>query len=213
MADDPPDDEESKLQRFLRAAYDIAINGAPGIGISSAYDVAEEYSRGERSLERKINSLIRFQDAKAATTGFLTGLGGIITLPVTVPVDVSVVLFVQLRMIAAIAIMAGHDPKNDRVRTLCYVCLVGNAAEEILRNSGIVIGKKLAEAQLKRMSADVLFRINKRAGFRLLTKFGEKGAVNLGKMIPLVGGVLGGLTDGVATHVVGKVAKRTFASE
>jgi hypothetical protein len=213
MTGDPPEDEESRLQRFLRAAYDIAINGAPGLGISSAYDLADQYSRGKAPFGKKINSLIRFQDAKAATTGFLTGLGGIITLPVTVPADVSVVLFVQLRMIAAIAIMAGHDPKDDRVRTLCYVCLVGNAAEEILRNPGIIIGKKVAETQLKRMSADILFGINKRVGFRLLTKFGQKGSINLGKMIPLVGGAIGGVTDGVATHLVGKVAKRTFAAD
>src|SRR5204862_289412 len=127
MADHLPEDEESRLQRFLRAAYDIAINGAPALGIASAFDLAEQYSGGKAPLDKRIDSLIRYQDAKAATTGFLTGLGGIITLPVTMPADVSVVLFVQLRMIAAIAIMSGQDPKDDRVRTLCFVCLVGNA--------------------------------------------------------------------------------------
>ena len=203
-------DDESKLQKFLRSAYDIAINGAPGVGIASADTLAREYLRGNRPLPKKINSLIRFQNAKAATTGFLTGLGGVITLPVMIPADVSVTLFIQLRMIAAVAIMQGHDAKEDRVRTLCYVCLVGNAAEEILRNAGIIIGKKIAKAQLERMSADILFKINQKVGFRLLTKFGEKGAINLGKLIPLVGGVIGGAADGIATHAVGKTAKKVF---
>src|SRR5207249_9260749 len=102
---------------------------------------------------------------------------------------------------------------DDRVRTLCFVCLVGNAAEEILRSTGIFIGRKFLEAQLKKMSAEILVRINRGVGFRLLTKFGEKGAVNLGKMIPLAGGVIGAVFDGLATHAVGKVGKRIVVGQ
>ena len=53
--------------------------------------------------------------------------------------------------------------------------------------------------------------INRKVGFRLLTKAGTTGVINISKAIPLVGGVVGGTVDGVATGVVGKVAKRTFA--
>jgi hypothetical protein len=47
-------------------------------------------------------------------------------------------------------------------------------------------------------------------GFRLLTKFGSKRAVNLGKAVPLVGGIVGGAFDTVTTDIIGKVAKKTF---
>lgn len=39
-------------------------------------------------------------------------------LPVAIPANISSVLYIQLRMIAAIAIMSGHDVKDDKVRTL-----------------------------------------------------------------------------------------------
>lgn len=201
-----------QFQNFLKSAYDTAIIGVPKIGISSAEALANKYRRDDNLLDKSVNSLIRFQTTKASTTGFLTGLGGVITLPVSVPADVSIVLFVQIRMIAAIAIMAGFDPHDDRVRTLCYTCLVGNSAQEILKDAGIIIGKKAAEVQLKRMSADILVRINKKVGFRLLTKFGEKGTVNLWKLIPLLGGVVGGSFDSAVTYSVGRVSKRIFVT-
>ncbi|EPH0759880.1 hypothetical protein L9F62_005202 [Klebsiella pneumoniae] len=35
-------------------------------------------------------------------------------------------------------------------------------------------------------------------------------APSLGKMIPLVGGVIGGTFDGVSTNLVGNIARKTF---
>jgi hypothetical protein len=52
--------------------------------------------------------------------------------------------------------------------------------------------------------------LNKAVGFRLVTKFGEKGVVNLGKAVPLVGGFIGGAVDGIGTNIVGKTVKKVF---
>ena len=57
---------------------------------------------------------------------------------------------------------------------------------------------------------NALADINKRVGFRLLTKFGTKGAINLGKAIPLVGGLIGGTVDGLSTNIVGNTARDLF---
>lgn len=55
--------------------------------------------------------------------------------------------------------------------------------------------------------------INQKVGFRLLTKFGQKGAINLGKAVPLVGGIIGGAFDTVTTDIIGKIAKKTFIND
>lgn len=34
--------------------------------------------------------------------------------------------------------------------------------------------------------------------------------VNLGKVVPLVGGVIGGTVDGIGTNIIGKTAKKAF---
>ena len=199
---------EEQVTRLLDWAYDTAISGPPPF--DSAKDMAEDYMGDDALLVDQVNSLIRWQITKAATSGFLSGLGGLITLPIAVPANLGVVIVVQLRMIAAIAIMGGYDVSNDRVKTLAYACLVGNGAKQLVREAGISVGEKLALSGISRIPGAVLTKVNQAVGFRLLTKFGEKGVVNLGRAIPLVGGLIGGTIEGVSTNAVGNVAREIF---
>lgn len=199
---------ESKIMEVLNWSYDKAVNGV--VGLDSAYDLAKDYKKTDDSLYNQVNSLIRWQNTKAGTSGFITGLGGIITLPVAIPANVASVMYVQIRMIAAIAHMGGHNLNDDRVRSLVFVCLTGNAAKDILKDVGIVVGKKIAENAIKNISGKTITAINKKVGFRLLTKFGEKGAINLGKTIPLFGGIVGATFDSITTNTIGNIARDTF---
>lgn len=189
-------------------AYDKAINGVSGL--DSASELADSYMKTNSSPVDMANSLIRWQNTKAGTSGFLSGLGGIITMPVTIPANIASVMYVQIRMIAAIAHIGGHDIKDDRVKTLVYACLTGNAAKDIIKDAGIVIGTKLTTNAIKNISGKTLIEINKKVGFRLFTKFGEKGVINLGKAVPLVGGIIGGSMDSIATNTIGNIARDTF---
>jgi hypothetical protein len=198
----------SKIMQALDWAYDKAINGIPGL--DSAEEMAVSYLKGDGTLTDKVNSLIRWQNTKAGTSGFLSGLGGVIVMPITIPANITSVMYVQVRMIAAIARMGDHDLSSDRVKALVYTCLCGNAAKDILKEMGIKIGSKLTEQAIKSISGAVIIQINKAVGFRLLTKFGEKGVINLGKAIPLVGGIVGATFDSVATNTIGNVARDTF---
>ena len=202
---------ESKIMDVLNWSYDKAVQGVAGL--DSAYDLADDYLKQEGSLHAQANSLIRWQNTKAGTSGFLTGLGGIITLPVAIPANVASVMYVQIRMIAAIAHMGGYNLNDDRVKSLVFLCLTGNADKDILKDVGIVVGKKLAENAIKNISGKTIVAINKKVGFRLLTKFGEKGVINLGKAIPLLGGVVGATFDSVSTNTVGNIARNTFISK
>lgn len=201
--------DQSMVMKTLDWAYEKAITiDLPGM--DSAYDLAKDYSEQQGSLVDKVNSLIRWQNTKAGTSGFVTGLGGLLTLPVAIPANIASVMFVQIRMIAAIAIMGGHDPKRDKVRTLVYLCLCGNGAREIIQQAGIRIGEKMAISLIKRIPSVVITNINRMVGFRLLTRFGQKGVINLGKAIPLVGGVIGAAVDGFSTNTIGNVARDMF---
>lgn len=189
-------------------AYDKAVNGVRGL--DSAQDMADDYLKGEGALIDKVNSLIRWQNTKADTSGFITGLGGLLTLPLTLPANITSVLYVQIRMVAAIAIMGGYDVKDDRVQSIVYSCIAASSAAEVAKNFGIKLGNKLAMQGIKKISGETLKKINQAVGFRLLTKFGQKGFVNLGKTIPFVGGIVGATFDVVATNTVGNVARNTF---
>lgn len=132
---------QQKIMSALDFAYDKAINGVPGL--DSASELAESYLKEKGNLKEQANSLIRWQNTKAATSGFLTGLGGLLVMPVTIPANLASVYFVQMRMIAAIAQMGGYNVRDDKVKSLIYACLVGNAAKEVLKDVGIQVGKKI----------------------------------------------------------------------
>ena len=197
----------AKMNELLDWGYDKAIQG--GMGIESAYELAEEY-RDKYGVDKGIDKLITVQLTKCGTSGFLSGLGGIMTLPIAIPANVSSVIFIQLRMIAAIAHLRGYDLKSDEVRTFVYTALTGKAATDILKNAGIQVGNKITINLVKKIPGEVILRINRAVGMRLVTKFGEKGVMNLGKMIPLVGGVIGGAFDVASTKTIAEVTKSMF---
>lgn len=199
---------QSKMMQVLDWSYDKAVNGLPGM--ETADELAQKYLSKYKSVDQAIDKFINWQQAKCATSGFLTGLGGIIVLPVAIPANISSVIYIQTRMIATIASMRGYDLKDDQVRTLVYVALTGQAAADILKQAGIKMGTKMGTVLIKRMPFEIIKQINQKVGFRLVTKFGEKGVINLGKCIPLVGGVIGGTVDAVGTLTIGKTAKKVF---
>lgn len=202
----------SKMLQVLDWAYEKSTNGI--IGLDSAQELAESYLKDNGTLEEQINSLIRWQNTKCATSGFLSGLGGIITMPITVPANVSSVLFVQIRMIAAIAYMCGQDLRDDRVKTLVYSCLCGSAVKDIFKNAGIQVTNKLTTAMIQKyLTREVIKKINQAVGFKLVTKAGSTGVINAMKIVPFLGGVVGAAFDATATNLIGNTARNLFLNQ
>ncbi len=119
-------------------------------------------------------------------------------------------MYVQLRMCCAIAVMGGYDIHSDQVQTLIYACLTGLAATEILKSSGIKFANKFGVAMVKKIPFETIKAINQKVGFRFITKFGETGIVNLGKVVPVVGGFVGGGIDVASTRIIGRNAYNIF---
>ena len=209
VADAKENLNELDMEQILDSCYTQAINGIPKVS-KSISELVEDYERKHATKEEAAKALIKGQLTKCSTSGFLAGLGGLITLPVAIPANISSVLYVQLRMIAAIAKLGGYDPADDQVQTLAYVCLTGQAASTVLKDAGINIGGKMALAGIKKIPGHVLKTINQKVGFRLLTKFGETGAINLGKAVPVVGGVIGGSFDFATTKIIANNAYKMF---
>lgn len=162
-------------------------------------------------IERTIKRLITESVEAAGVNGFVTGLGGFIAMPVTVPTNIAGALVINARLAAAIAYLRGYDPKDPHVRTVATLIGVGSNAQQIAKTIGIKIGEKVAIQAIKNLPIAVLREINKKAGFMLVAKFGTKRSViTLAKGVPLVGGVIGGAVDGTMTGVVGRTARAMF---
>ena len=186
--DDPQIEERVFLPvrnflQWLGWLYEGALSGISGV--DGLEDLAESYGARYRCVDEAIDRLISWQVAKAGAAGFATGLGGALTLPVAIPANVARVLYIQLRMIGAVAHLRGYDVRSDQVKTLVVACLAGSAALDILKDVGINIGGQVTRQMILRISGQVLRRINHTVGFRLVTKTGSRGAVNLVKGVPL----------------------------
>ena len=154
--------------------------------------------------------MINNQVLKCTVSGFITGFGGFITLPVSIPANVGSVIYVQMRMIACTAYLAGFDVKADQVQTLVYACLAGVSVNEVMKKFGVQFGQKMAVKMIEKIPAKAVTKINQKIGFRLLTKFGEKGLINLGQMVPVVGAAVNGGFDFVETRIIGDRSYNMF---
>lgn len=194
---------------LLEKLYDSSIKGTAKVSLPIS-KLADDYLSKYPDIKTAAKAFINYQIAKCATSGFVTGMGGIITLPIAVPVNISSVLYVQIRMIACLAQMGGYDVSSDQVQTLVYACLAGISVDQIAKQVGIKVGIKFANSMVKKIPGKVLTKINQKAAFRLLTKFGTKGVINIGKAVPVVGGIIGGGFDLAETKIIANRAYKMF---
>ena len=204
-----------QVQTLLDACYQAALDGIPKVS-SSVDTLVDEYRGKSETTAEAARKLISNQLIKCSTSGLLSGVGGALTLPVTVAAvsaNIGSVIYMQMRMVAALAQMGGYDIHSDQVQTMVYVCLTGKAMSDILKSAGIKTSERLAVNVIKKLPGSVCTAINRRVGLRFVTMFGEKGVVNLGKMVPIVGGVVGGGFDFATTKMIGDNAYRMFIAE
>lgn len=206
---------QEEVMDLLNKLYEQCIDGVDKIGVMKKIskpvtEMADDYLDKYDDVETASKKFVNYQLTKCTTSGFLTGLGGIITLPVAIPANVGSVLYVQMRMIAALAYMGGYDLKSDQVQTLVYATLAGVGLGGVVKDAGIKMGNKLAIAMIDKIPTAALKTINQKVGFRLITKFGSKGIINLGKVVPVAGGVISGGFDFVETKAIAKRAHKLF---
>ena len=204
------ENEGKRALTLVKWLSDHAIAGVRPL--SSAEDLATKYLRDQRygSHRHRIDALIKWETTKNFTSGFVTGLGGLLTLPFALPAGFAASWVIQARMAAAIARIYGHDLHSERIRTLIVATLVGDSIAEIATASGIRVGSGVAKAVADRVSRRGFIEFSRRVGSRLLRMAGQKSSVSLMKGVPLIGGIAGGTLDAVGCRIVGKHARKLF---
>lgn len=199
---------QEAMMHTLDWAYEQILNGLPGQ--KNIHILVGDYL-SKYTPDVAIKHLVNFQTTKAATSGFLTGFGGLITMPVTIPANITTVTLFQMRMIAAIALIRGYDLSSDQIQTFVYATLAGTSVTDIIKRSGIAIGNKMAIGVVQRIPGATLTKINQAIGFRLVAKFGTTASITLVKLVPIAGALVGGAFDTVTTRTIAKLATHTFS--
>ncbi|GAB3706247.1 EcsC family protein [Mariniluteicoccus flavus] len=203
--------ERNAITKLIENILDVGIDGrGPFAGSVKIAQKASTKGDTEKAIDAIINQHIR----SGAAGGFVTSLGGFVTMPVAIPANVFEFYVQATRMVGAIAHLRGYDVDADQIRSAVLLTLVGSKAEDVLAKAGVPMGSigggRVLGMALGGLPKSALMVINKAVGFRLARTVGEKALTRFGKAIPLAGGVIGGALDGWMMKRIGDHAKKEF---
>ncbi len=193
---------------FVHEALRRAIEGVgplPPAADAADKQLAEQHGDVERGIHEVIENHVRY----AAAQGFATNLGGLVTMAVLVPANITGLALIQCREVAGIAHLRGYDLDDQRVRDAVLTCILG---EDTVKS--LVKKKKLPSTPMGIATAPVhdphLDRVvAAEVTSELITRVaGKRVAATVGRRIPVLGGVIGASADGYATWQIGRYADR-----
>lgn len=195
----------------LRRVLDLAIDGYSGLPGARSAAAAQLDKKHDR--EQAIEALTRHHIAMAGAQGFVTNLGGLATLAVSIPANLTGVMVVQSRLVAAIAHLRGYDLDDNRVRSAVLMCLLGPHTVEALIKSEELPSTPLAVATAPMFDPDLDRAISEKVLGQLMTQVGGKRvSLLLARRVPLIGGVVGAGTDSWATITIARYADEQFVT-
>ena len=211
-ASDPAADEGAAAQAINKVVTLLLDIGLDGRGpFDSAAQVAEEALRDKGTAEEAINAVARSTMLRGGIGGFVTGLGGFVTMPIALPANVFEFYVQATRMVGAVATLRGYDVQDERIRTAVLLTLVGSKSEDVLKKAGMATGGgRLATFALRGMPPAALMVVNKAVGFNLMRGVGTKALGKLGRGVPVAGGFVGGGIDAYMMKRIADHAMKEF---
>jgi hypothetical protein len=192
-------------QEMQRAAGDVGGRvlrlGRQGIGsfhsperVVGELRAAHPHDTDEQTVQR----LVSLHCSQSALQGAISGVGGIFTLVLSLPLSLLADGVIQARLAYAIALVYGHDPDAPETEALVASCLVGVGGTSA---SALGVGAPRA------LVAAVRRRAMRRVGAKLLTRVGGEGAARL---LPVAGAAAAGAMDFALTRSVARRAVEAF---
>jgi uncharacterized protein (DUF697 family) len=186
--------------------------------ISKEAGCVEEYVNNLKRLNSGLDprqlaqKIISRRSLKAFGVGAVCGVGGLLTMPITMPSDLYLTFRLQARMVLSIAHLFGWNIKDEDTITDVLLVMGGNAGGSAIKNFGIGIGQEYTKkAVQKHITRDVMKKINKIISRKIISKAGEKSLTSFAKLVPLVGAPIGGAFDYASTQAVGKTALKFYS--
>jgi hypothetical protein len=193
---------------YVRTMLDKAIDGVGPLRSAAATADSKLVDAGG-DVEAAVGSLLRLHVGLAGVQGFVTNLGGVAALAVSIPANVVGVTLVQCHLIAGIAHLRGYDLENPRVRNAILACILGeDAVRDLVRTTSLPSSPMgLATSPVHDPALDEM--ISREVTTDLVARTAGRRAVTMvGRRVPLLGGVVGGGSDALMTWQIGQYAAR-----
>lgn len=208
-ANDPAGNDDA-ITTLIRQLTGVGIDGVSKFaGAEEVARKALEKSNG--NVEEAVDKVISSHLLGGAAGGFVTSLGGFLTMVVAIPANVFEFYVQATRMTAAVAHLRGYDVTDPRIRTAVLLTLVGSDSADILTKAGISVGGSAAlQVAGKGLPKSALMVVQKAVAFRILRSVGERVFARVGKLVPLLGGVFGAGVDWAMMKKIGDQARVEF---
>lgn len=192
--------------QFISRAID-GFTGFPG-----AREVARRHLDKSADVDRAIRDVIEQHIRLAGIQGFVTNVGGVVTMPVTVPANIAGIAVLHLRMAAAIAHLRGYDLTDPRVRTAALLTLLGKDGVAEARRGRDIPGTPFDVATgTNEPDPAVMERAVAAVTSQLVARIGGKHAsLALVRRVPVLGGAVSAGVDAFSTYAIGRFADREF---
>lgn len=182
-----------------------------GIGPLPAAAAAADKQLAEQDgdVDKAIHELIQNHSALAAGQGFVTNIGGLVTMAATIPVNITGLAVLQVRMAAGIAHLRGYDLADPRVRNAVLLCTLG---EDTVRK--LVKDKKVPGAPMVLATAPAYDPVLEKLVAAEVTNaliqrvIGKRAAGTVVRRVPVAGGVWGASADAYTTWQIGRYAAK-----
>lgn len=198
--------------RFVEGLLDSGIDGRGPF--DSAHEIAAGALKSAGTPEAAVAQVISSHVKLGSAFGFVTSIGGFVTLPVSLPANVVGFYLLATRMTASVATLRGYDIDDPQIRSAILLTLVGAESDDLLRKAGVVApSSAMTNLAAQRLPGPALMVVNKAVGFRLLTQAARNTLSRFGRIVPFVGGAVGAGLDGLLMRAVGKQADKEFPTQ
>ncbi|MDO5740179.1 MAG: EcsC family protein [Ornithinimicrobium sp.] len=212
-----PDGALDKMaQAFIGRLMNFGIDGIGPVD-SAAEVVAKARKKHGDNVDKAIQEVVSDHVKAAGVGGFLTGFGGLVTMPVSLPANVLEFYTIATRMVASIAELRGYEVKSEGARAAVLLTLVGADADDLIAKAGLSAANLTGSGRLARLAVTKMpkaagMMINKAVGFRLLTSVGGKALSRFIRFVPVAGGIVGAGLDGLLMKRIADHARTEFAA-
>ncbi len=187
---------------LLNQLYPKAVAGLPLL--DTPEKLAASYLRHGASRARA-EAMIGRHIALSGLTGFVTGLGGWLSMPVTLPANLAGVALLQLHMAASCAVLAGRDLDDADARSEVVKCLLKTREGEPNTEQEETLSRvtvKLAEKGVRSITKATFLWGAAAAGRRI--------GGRIARGVPFLGGAIGAISDAFNTRIVARHTLDTY---
>lgn len=186
------------LESSFDKIYQCAMDGY--MKFNSAKMIATYYQSQRENPCKAIDLMIKKESLKVGASGFITNLGGLLTLPISLPVNTFALLLFQFRLILAIAIIYKVDISEPKMKPYFYLLICGQS------------GGQLVQEYLKRYfmnrAQSFTYMASRKICKAIIMQHGIKNISKCFKMLPFMGGIVAGAIDGGFTYKMAYFANK-----